>query len=169
MTTNASSSALSPPRTRTRSLPTVPIVVASASVVCLLISLLGVTWLHIPANPVAKTPGVDASRGDLASDFDKITTTWVQGNYFSWMVWVLSAVILVAAVAVAVTGRRAASLLLAAIGLVGLILTTYGFKGELTFSQYWDARSNLRIGGYLAFVGFLLAFVAGLLPARTRD
>jgi hypothetical protein len=148
--------------------PTLGLVVLGA--ISLLVSLTGAAWVLNPANPAAKTPASTASFSDLKAVIGsgKIPTTWVQDLYFGWFAWVLVIAVIAIGVAAVLTRKRAAHIALLVVGLVGLVMTVFAFKGELTWSQYWDAHTNLRLGGYLVFLGFILAAVAGGLRTR-RD
>jgi hypothetical protein len=93
----------------------------------------------------------------------------MQDAYFGWLAWTLLGIVVVLGVACALTKSRALGAATAILGADGFVLTVFALKGELTWSQYWDGHANLRLGGYLAFVGFLLASAAGGLSARRRD
>ncbi|MCW2756564.1 MAG: hypothetical protein JWO46_310 [Nocardioidaceae bacterium] len=148
--------------------PTLGLVTLGA--LSLLISLLGTPWVFFPANPAAKAPASTASFSDLKTVIGsgKIPTTWVQDVYFGWFAWVLVIAVIALGVAAVVARSRAAHIALRVVGLVGFVMTVFAFKGEMTWAQYWDGHTNLRLGGYLVFLGFILAAVAGGLRPR-RD
>lgn len=146
------------------------LIAASASITAvLLVSLLGPGWLFVPANPAAKMPETTLSFGDLhnLANSGIIPTTHIQQLYFGWLGWTLVLATGVTAVFVAVVSRRALVALLAVLSVAGVVATTFGMKGTLTWADFVDQVPNVRVGGYLVFIGYLSAFAFAALLAKS--
>ncbi|MEO5664499.1 MAG: hypothetical protein ABIR39_14570 [Nocardioides sp.] len=141
------------------------------SPVLLLVALLGAGWLFVPANPAIEAPattlGFDELH-DLAAS-GVIPTTWVQQNYFGWLGWTLVILVIALALATAAAGLRFVAMALAGAGLVGLAINVFAVKGALTWGQFTDQIPNIRIGGYCAIVGYILAIALGAIGSARRE
>lgn len=140
------------------------------SPVLLLLALLGAGWLYVPANPAIKAPAATLGFGDLhkLAGSGVIPTTWIQQNYFGWLGWTLVLVIIALCLVTAATCNRIVAGVLAAAGLVSLITHLFAVKGALTWGQFADQTSHLRIGAYCAVAGYVLAIAFGGLRAARR-
>lgn len=139
------------------------------SPVLLLVALLGAGWLYVPANPAIKAPATTLGFQDLheLAASGVVPTTWVQQNYFGWLGWTLVGIVIALCAATAITGRRVMAGALAAAGIVGLAINVFAVKGALTWGQFMDQVPNIRIGGYCAIAGYLLALaISGVRAAR---
>lgn len=141
-------------------------VVGGIGAVFLLISVFGISWISIPAVPVAHIPAMNLDYSGLhhLSSSGTVPTDWIQKNYFSWIGWVLIVTAIIAVGATALLGHRVLGILGAVLSALGVILGLFAAKGALTWSQFWHEIPDLRAGAYLLVVGFLLILVAALLP-----
>jgi hypothetical protein len=135
----------------------------------LLISLLGPGWLFVPANPAARMPETTLSFGDLhdLANSGALPTTHIQQSYFGWLGWTLVLATGITALLVAVVARRALVALLAVLSVAGVVVTTFGLKGALTWANFVDQVPNVRVGGYLVFIGYVSAFAFAALLAKS--
>ena len=141
--------------------------VVGIGAVLLLASLLGLTWLVMPANPATDAPAAAVSFNDLTAA-TKSSPSTVQSTYFGWLAWVLFGAIILLSVAVLLTGNRLIAAVTAGIGLLTAILTTLALKGPQTWSQTIEALPNLRIGGYLMLIGLLALLIFNAIKARPQ-
>lgn len=142
--------------------------VACTAITVLLVSLLGPGWLFVPGNPAAKMPATTPTFGDLhdLAQSGAVPTTTLQQSYFGWLGWSLVLATGITAVLVAVVGRRVLVVLLAALSVAGLVVTTFGLKGAHTWADFLDQVPNVRVGGYLVFVGYISALAVVALLAK---
>ena len=136
-------------------------------------SLLGLNWLHVPAQPAIKAPATTLTFQDLheLTTSGIVPTSGVQEAYFAWLGWVLAVGAVAIALATTLMGHRALIALLAGVSSLGLVLTALGVKGTLTWGQFFDQVPNIRVGGYLVVLGYLAALalaVASLLRGQRR-
>jgi hypothetical protein len=145
---------------------------ASATIpVVLLVSLLGPGWLFVPANQAAKMPETTLSFGNLhdLANSGAVPTTNIQQWYFGWLGWTLVLATGITALLIAVLARRALMVLLGVLSVAGVVVTTFGLKGALSWADFFDQVPNVRLGGYLVFIGYLSALAFGaLLASRER-
>lgn len=136
----------------------------------LVLSPLGPAWLQVAANPAAKLPEMALSFGDLhdLTSSGAAPTNGIQEVYFGWLGWILVLATVVVAAAFVATRRVEAAILVAVIAVVGLAITALGVKGPLTWSQLFEQAENIRLGGYLMVLGYLVTLIAGLVGARQR-
>lgn len=139
--------------------------------VLLLLSLLGPGWVHVPANPVAKTPATTMSFADLHDLVSSgvVPTTGVQEAYYDWLAWTLASAAVLAAVLLAVTDHGITAGVLLVVGALGLVFTALAVKGVQTWGHVFDQLDLIRLGGCLVIIGFLavlLSGVVGLIRAR---
>jgi hypothetical protein len=137
------------------------------SACALLVSLLGPGWLFVPANPTTGAHATTLNFGDLheLTSGGIVPTNALQTAYFGWLGWTLALSVIVLSVAALTARQRLVGGLAPPLAVAGLVFTTLGVKGPLTWPQLMDQVSNVRVGGYLAAVGYLLA--AGLAVAIT--
>lgn len=112
MSTLAPKILTSPAALRTRSgilRPGIRGVVCFAALIALLVGPSGPTWLHMPANPLAKTPPMNLSFGDLHQATQAAGTAGLQHAYFAWLGWLLISVTILAALSWTATGRPLAA------------------------------------------------------------
>lgn len=141
---------------------------AVASLV-LVVSLIGPTWLHSPADPATGAPAADLSYQDLRQVLNVAPATNWQHAYFGWLAWLLVAVTIVVLTALWLRPSRLLGLGLTALALTGLTGSVFAVKGMLTWSQFVDAAPDVRLGGYLVFTGFVIALALGVLTAIRRS
>jgi hypothetical protein len=144
-----------------------------AIAVALAASLLGLNWLHVPAQPAIKAPATTLTFQDLHELTARgvVPTSGLQEAYFAWLGWALAVGVVAIVLATTLTGRRALTGLLAGVSALGLVLTALGVKGVLTWGQFFDQVPNIRAGGYLVGLVYLaaLAFsVTSLFRGRRR-
>lgn len=149
------------PTSRT-SLPRLVLLAVAAA--ALLVSLAAPIWLYSPAQPQAQIPEMHLSFSDL----DAATTqspSALQGAYFGWLGWFLALAAIAMGVVTVLIRRRVAGAVEAVVGGVALILTVFAVKGPLTWGSFFDSIPNIRLGGYLVIIGYLLIIAHGSLVA----
>lgn len=152
--------------------PTARRAVLPATVAVLLsISVLGAGWLYVPANPVAKMPATTLTFNDLhdVAHGGLVPSNWIQQAYFGWLGWALAVAIVVLAVALTLVPQRLLEFALSAVAVTALVCTLLGVKGVLTWSQLADQIENIRLGGYLAVLGYVLALGLAVWQATRRS
>lgn len=134
----------------------------------LLISLMGPGWLFVPANPALQAPAMTLNFGDLGelTSGEVVPTNALQQAYFGWLGWTLVLATLAAAAAHVATRVRPVGVLVSVLAVCGLIINTFGVKGTLNWSQFFDQTPNMRAGAYLIIVGYVVALIASLIPDR---
>ncbi|ATQ30210.1 hypothetical protein CS378_16625 [Rhodococcus ruber] len=134
------------------------------------IAPLGMPWIHTPANDAANLPAADLSFADLRTLTGQgaVPTNTLQQAYFGWLAWPLIVVTLLAAAAMIAIRTSWSAIALAAVSVAALVVTTFAVKGPLTWSAFLDQAPNMRIGGVLVLVGWLLTLAAGASGSRGR-
>ena len=130
----------------------------------LLVSLLGAAWLYVPANPAAKAPAITLDFSDLhdLANSGAVPTSAIQKSYFGWLGWTLALATIALAVATVLLRNRILAAALGAFGVAGLAFTALGVKGALTWSQLFDQVENIRLGGYLDVLAYVVALGTSL-------
>jgi hypothetical protein len=151
--------------------PLARVAVPGITALLLLASLLGAGWLYVPANPAAKTPATTLSFADLSdlANSGAVPTSAIQESYFGWLGWTLAGATIAFAVAAAFLRNRGVASVLGALSVAGLVLTALGVRGALTWSQLFDQVENVRLGGYLAVLAYVVTLGTSLaLVVRRR-
>lgn len=149
-------------------LPTLGATVVAGAL--LLVALVGPAWLHVPANPQVGAPAANLDfdqLGDLIAA-DAVPTNGIQAAYFSWLGWLLATFTVLTGLVASVLPRRAVAGTLTVLAIVGLVLTGLAVKGPLSWSDFLDQVPNVRAGGYLVVLGYLLLLVTGVFVGRRR-
>jgi hypothetical protein len=82
--------------------------------------------------------------------------------------WCLVIIVIALGLAIAVTAQRPMEIALAGVGLVSLAVNLFAVKGALTWGQFADQIPNIRVGGYCAIAGYLVAVALGGLRVARR-
>ncbi len=120
----------------------------------LISSLLGPSWIQMPANPAAGTPAASLSFQDLSTATASSPSS-IQSGYFGPLAWILFAGLVVLSFATYISGNRIIAIVTAIIGFIVLVVTLLALKGPSTWAQFIDTVPNIRLGGYLMLVGLL--------------
>jgi hypothetical protein len=137
--------------------------------VLFLISLLGPTWLHVPANPALHMPTLELNFSDLHKLTQTVPSNGIQQAYFAWLAWVLVIVTAIVALAWAATGSRGSAIGVLVLSVVGLVVMTFAVKGLLSWGDFVDQQKNIRIGAYLMIIANLVLLVSSAVHlARSR-
>lgn len=142
---------------------------AAAAGIALIVSLLGPTWLHVPANPAHKIPALDLSFGNLRALANSAPAPAEQRAYFQWLGWTLVIITIAVAIAWATAARRVIAIALAGCSLAGLLFTLFAVKGAMTWNQFGHQLQYIRIGGYLLLVAYVATLVSALISTSRRD
>jgi len=162
MTTNAALRTRTTVRSRglTLRLSVGALATTAVAAVLLLISMVGPTWLHVPANPAARIPALELSFSDLHKLTNTVPSPGEQHAYFAWLSATLAVVTVGAAAIWAGTSSRVGAVTVALFSFASLIFTAFAVKGALMWNQLFHGLKDIRIGGYLllvAYVGLLVA------------
>lgn len=134
----------------------VAVVVIGAALI--VVSLCGFSWLFMPADPTAGTPGGSVSFNDLRAATEASPSA-VQAAYFGWLAWAAFGVLIVLNVATPLIRSKVIAVAALAAGVVTAVITILALKGPQTWSQTIQALPNLRFGGYLMLIGLLTLLI----------
>lgn len=145
-------------------------VAIAVAAIALVVSFVGLTWFHVPANPANHVPALDLDFADLRTAAVSGHATSVQIAYFHWLGWTLLVLAVALGAAAAVVKSRIVALGLAVVSLAGLLCTVLATKGQQTWSQYNEQLPNVRLGSYLVLAAFAVILILALIDliGRTR-
>ncbi|MCZ4551050.1 hypothetical protein [Gordonia rubripertincta] len=145
-------------------------VVASALAAVLVLLSFALGRLYVPADASDASQAVTLDFGDFKSMIESgaAPSTGLQEIYFGWLAWVLAILAIGASLLSSALLQRATAIVAVISAVAALLASVFGTKGQLTWAQYIEQGTNLRIGSYFAFLGYFLIIATGVVVARRR-